>query len=57
MELKMTVFTYLSRNLLEMPHLTKYVTLNNVNSITWIKLDCDQYLQSGLLNMSFLLVV
>lgn len=33
-ELKMTVFTYLSRNLLEMPHLIKYATLNGVNSMT-----------------------
>lgn len=29
-ELKMTVFTYLSRNLLELPHLIKYAALNGI---------------------------
>lgn len=32
-ELKMTVFTYLSRNLLEMPHLIKYAHYATLNSI------------------------
>lgn len=34
-ELKTTVFTYISRNLMEMPQLVKYATLFCVESMTW----------------------
>ncbi len=34
-ELKMTVFTYMSRNLLEMPHLIEYAPLNGIMTYPW----------------------